>query len=73
MINRIIIIIITLKKTLDTHAPQQNMTKNETKLYMKPWLTKGIITSAKKKRKLFRKFKEYKLKNYDIIEIIADK
>ena len=33
----------------DAYAPIQKLTKAELKLKSKPWLTKGIMTSVKKK------------------------
>ena len=36
---------------LDTYASIQKLTKVELKLKLKPWLTKGIMTSIKRKLK----------------------
>ena len=41
---------------LDTYAPIQKLTKAELKLKSKPWLTSGIMTSIKKKNKIYKKF-----------------
>ena len=41
---------------LDTYAPIQKLTKAELKLKSKPWLTRGIMTSIKKKKKIYNKF-----------------
>ena len=39
---------------LDTYAPIQKLTKAELKLKSKPWLTRGIMTSIKKKNKIYQ-------------------
>ena len=39
----------------DTHLLIQNLTKIELKLKSKPWLTKGIMTSIKKKNVIYKK------------------
>ena len=41
---------------LDTYAPIQKLTKAESKLKSKPWLTRGIMTSIKKKNIIYKKF-----------------
>ena len=46
---------------LDTYAPIQKLNKAESKLKSKPWLTRGIMTSIKKKKKIYKKF--IKVKN----------
>ena len=48
---------------LDIHAPMKEMSKKEKKIQEKPWLTQGLLKSINKKRKLFLKFKNEKLKN----------
>ena len=44
-----------IETLLDTHAPIQKFTKAELKLKSKPWLTRGIMTSIKKKKKIYKK------------------
>ena len=39
----------------DTHVLIQNLTKTELKLKSKPWLTKEIMTSIKKKNVIYKK------------------
>ena len=51
---------------LNKHAPIKVLSKKETKLRLKPWLTKGILTSMKIKRNLFSLFKESKCDEYYI-------
>ena len=41
---------------LDTYAPIQKLAKAQSKLKSKPWLTRGIMTSIKKKNKIYKKF-----------------
>ena len=45
------------------------MTKKEIKRTRKPWITQGLIKSIGKKRSLFKKFKDLKLKNKSIDEV----
>ena len=45
------------------------MTKKEIKRTRKPWITQGLIKSIGKKRLLFKKFKDLKLKNKSIDEV----
>ena len=40
-----------IEMLLDTYASIQKLTKVELKLKLKPWLTKGIMTSIKRKLK----------------------
>ena len=47
--------------TLNKHAPIRYLSNKEVKLRQKPWLTNGILTSIKKKRTLFKKFKKLKI------------
>ena len=62
---------------LDTYAPIQTLTKAESKLKSKPWLTKGTMTSIKKKIKYTKKLSKLKTQlkrtfyvmNSSIIEI----
>ena len=52
-------------KSLDNHQPMRELSKKEKKLLGKPWLTAGLLKSISKKRALFKKFKNDKLKNKD--------
>ena len=36
--------------TIDTHAPLKSLTKTKKKLKSKPWITKGIFASIRKKK-----------------------
>ena len=42
---------------LDAHAPYKLLNKKEQELERKPWITKGILTSIRKKAKLYKTFK----------------
>ena len=48
---------------LDTHQPLRELSKKEKKILAKPWLTAGLLKSISKKRSLFKKFKNDKLKD----------
>ena len=41
---------------INKHAPYKTLSKKETKLKFKPWITKSISKSIKKKNELYRKF-----------------
>ena len=66
-----------IETLLDTYAPIQKLTKAELKLKSKPWLTRGIMTSVKKKKKIYKKIIQLKTQlktifctmNSSIIEI----
>ena len=66
-----------IETLLDTYAPIQKLTKAELKLKSKPWLTRGIMTSVKKKNKIYKKIIQLKTQlktifctmNSSIIEI----
>ena len=47
---------LIVETLLDTYAPIQKLTKAESKLKSKPWLTRGIMTSIKKKNIIYKKF-----------------
>ena len=47
---------------LDKHQPMRELSKKEKKILTKPWLTTGLLKSISKKRTLFKKFKNDKLK-----------
>ena len=53
---------------LDKHAPMRKLTKKEINLRKKPWLTSGLLTSIRRKRKLFNKLKEEKFNNKNTSE-----
>ena len=44
-----------IETLLDTYAPIQELTKAELKLKSKPWLTREIMNSIKKKNKIYKK------------------
>ena len=44
-----------IETLLDTYAPIQKLAKAELKLKSKPWLTKGIMNSIKKKNIIYKK------------------
>ena len=46
----------TLNEVLDIMAPVKKLSKKEASLKMKPWITKGIITSIKVRDKLYKKY-----------------
>ena len=43
------------KSVLNKHAPLKQMTRKEQKLANKPWITKGILVSIRKRNQLFKK------------------
>ena len=47
-------------KVIDKNAPLKKLTEEELKRSKKPWITKGILTSIKKKKYSFQK--DYKIK-----------
>ena len=48
---------LIVETLLDTYAPIQKLTKAESKLKpRRPWLTRGIMTSIKKKNVIYKKF-----------------
>ena len=49
-----------IMKVIDKNAPLKKLTKEELKRSKKPWITKGILTSIKKKIYSFQK--DYKIK-----------
>ena len=57
------------QSTMDKHAPLKKLTKKEVKRSLKPWITQGLIKATSRKRSLFKKFKELKLKNKNIDKI----
>ena len=47
---------LIVETLLDIYAPIQKLTKAGSKLKSKPWLTRGIMTSIKKKNIIYKKF-----------------
>ena len=47
-------LITTFETVLNKHVPLRTMTRKERRLSEKPWITKGILISIKRKNKLFR-------------------
>ena len=45
---------------IDKHYPWETLTRKQPELELKPWITKGILTSTRVKAKLFRIFKKTK-------------
>ena len=43
------------QKTIEHHAPKRILTKRETKLKQKPWITKEILKSIRHKNQLFKR------------------
>ena len=43
---------------VDKHFPWETLTRKQRDLELKPWITKGIVTSSRIKAKLFRTFKK---------------
>ena len=44
----------TVLSTINAHAPSKPLSKEQKKLLSKPWLTKGLLTSIKHKRSMFK-------------------
>ena len=42
----------------DKHFPLETLTRKQQELELKPWITKGILTSTRVKAKLFKTFKK---------------
>ena len=45
---------------VDKHFPWETLTRKQQELEIKPWITKGILTSIRIKAKLFKSFQKYK-------------
>ena len=43
-----------ISHSIDTHAPLKPISRRMRKLLQKPWITKGLLTSIKKKRRMFK-------------------
>ena len=57
-----------INKTLDKHAPIKTVKKRENKTISKPWITRGIKTSIKKRDKLFKQMIKVKNKQQKLIK-----
>jgi exonuclease III len=53
----------TIEHLLDKHMPKRKITKQEFKQRFKPWVTKGILTSIRRREKLLKKYT--RAKNYN--------
>ena len=51
-------LISTINITLDKHAPFKKISKKELKLQNKPWISKGILCSIRKRDIIFRRLKK---------------
>ena len=49
---------------LHKHAPMEFLTRKQIELELKPWITKGILTSTRVKVKLFKLFKKTQNEDY---------
>ena len=45
---------LCITSTIDTHAPLKKLSRKQKRLRSKPWITKGLLISIKKKQKLFK-------------------
>ena len=45
--------ITTFKTVIDKHAPLKKLSQKQTKLFKKPWITKGILVSIRNKQKMY--------------------
>ena len=43
-----------ISTTINKHAPQKRMSRKQARLAMKPWITKGILLSIRKKNSMFK-------------------
>ena len=43
-----------VKSVVDKHAPLKIATRTQSKLNKKPWITRGLMTSIRKKQKLYK-------------------
>ena len=57
-----------INKTLDKHAPIKTVKKRENKTISKPWITRGIKTSIKKRDKLYKQMIKAKNKQHKLIK-----
>ena len=52
-----------MKKLLDAHCPEKEVSISSKTLRREPWLTKGLMTSCKKSRELYKKTLDLKTNN----------
>ena len=45
---------LLMTSTIDTHAPLKKLSRKQKRLRSKPWITKGLLISIKKKQKLHK-------------------
>ena len=45
---------LIINNLLDKHAPFKEQAKGNEKLKLKPWITKGILTSVKQRDKIYK-------------------
>ena len=57
-----------INKTLDKHAPIKRVKKRESKTISKPWITRGIKTSIKKRDTLYKHIIKAKNKQQKLIK-----
>ena len=63
-----------IQETLNKHAPNKNLSRKETNLMQKPWLSKGILKSIKIRATLYKKFLKSKDQTfYNQYKIYRDK
>ena len=55
-------------KTLDKHAPNKTVRKRENKTISKPWISRDIKTSIRKRDKLFKQMIKAKNKQQKLIK-----
>ena len=58
----------TFNKTLDKHTPIKTVKKRENKIISKPWITRGIKTSIKKRDKFYKQIIKAKHKQQKLIK-----
>ena len=46
--------VFTVKSIIDKHAPLKLTTRKQCRLSKKPWITKGLLISIRKKQKLYK-------------------
>jgi len=46
--------VTVVKDIIDKHAPYKPLTRKQKKLHHKPWITNGILTSIKHKKRIFK-------------------
>ena len=56
---------------VNKHFPWETLTRKQQELEIKPWMTKGILTSSRIKAKLFRVFKKTKNPQDHQIQILS--